>query len=195
MSDETPTTNGESADDPSAALERLVGEADAAVHEETREFDDEHFEALRERYESIEGVVQVLLTEDDGRVLLQTYEESNGWHPPGGDVDIGESWPRTAGTLIEEITGVAAAVSDPLRHDRNIFRRAGDETDRFVADVVTFRATVEDAPDRFLDDPTTAPEYHYPFIPEEESLALGWFDGVPDDVDPNHADEVALVFE
>jgi ADP-ribose pyrophosphatase YjhB (NUDIX family) len=184
------TDDGRVADATSVpGLDALRDRDGVAFVESTRSFEQRTFEALRQRYRSIDGVVKVGVTTDDGAVLLAGQET---WAPPGGNVETGEDWAAAARRAIEDLAGVAVTVDDVARVEETYFCLAGDEDSRFLAPNVLFGASLADDEPDFLDDPTVADDLDDPVYGDGEDVELGWFDAVPEDVHPNHADHVEL---
>jgi ADP-ribose pyrophosphatase YjhB (NUDIX family) len=181
---EAPTADRLSLTDP----DRLRDRESIEVIEGERTFEEEQFYGLRRRYGAIEGVVQVGITDDDGRVLLLG---SGAYAPPGGDVERGEDWVDAAERSMEELLGVGVRVESVERAEFTDFCLEGDEDERFRADSVFFEASVVDAPD-FLADPTLPEDMEHKYFADPDGMDLAWFDEVTDAVHENHRDHVAL---
>ena len=160
------------------------------VEEAERPMPDEKYEALRERYDAIAGVVQVGLTNDGGEVLLWGDESAA---PPGGNVDAGEDWVVAAREAMENLTGHQVEIDHPLMLEVTQFQRESDESDSFPAPSVHFAASLVDPDPAFLDDPTVPEDFEHPMF--EEPPTIRWFDAVTDDVHENHAHHVELYVE
>lgn len=173
--------------DPESFLDR----DDVATHEETRTFNQETFEALRDRYNVIDGVVQVGVTTNE-KVLLMGPNE---WAPPGGDVGSGEDWEAAARRVIEELTGVAIEIDTPELIERTIFHSESRGESPFEAYVVTYRASLAGDETGFIDDPQVADDLDNKYIEDEEAIELRWFGEIPKDAHPNHEDHIQLFFE
>lgn len=159
------------------------------TREETRFFEQETFEALRERYDVIDGVVQVGVTTNKGQVLLMGPDE---WSPPGGDVESGEDWDAAARRAIMDLTGETIEIDTPELIERTIFRSEDEDESRFEAYVVTFRASLTDNETNFIDDPQIADDLDNKYIEDGDAVELGWFGEVPEDVHPNHEGHIQL---
>ncbi|WP_433221956.1 NUDIX domain-containing protein [Dactylosporangium sp. CS-047395] len=57
---------------------------------------------------------QVLVTDDDGRVLLQRRADSGNWSAPGGTMDVGETLAQTAVREVREETGLDVEITGLL---------------------------------------------------------------------------------
>ncbi len=154
-----------------------------------RSLEREQFEGLRERYDAIAGVVQVGLTTDDGRVLLEGSTESGGWAPPGGSVDPGEDWVASARSSMERQTGTDVEIDGAVLVEELTFRLEGDPDESFAGYGVTFAASLASAADAFVENPTIV---DHPLLPEDHDRTFEWFEAVPEDVNENHAEHVAL---
>jgi 8-oxo-dGTP pyrophosphatase MutT (NUDIX family) len=71
---------------------------------------------------SLVVAASVLITDEDGRVLVQRRADSGNWALPGGGMDLGESLPECAVREVHEetglsveLTGLVGIFSDP-RH-------------------------------------------------------------------------------
>ncbi|MFB6269112.1 MAG: hypothetical protein ABEH83_04155 [Halobacterium sp.] len=155
------------------------------VVESTRPVPDEKFEALRERYDAIAGVVQVGLTNGDGDVLL--WGESAA-APPGDSVDDGDDWVAAARDAMEALTGQRVSVDRPLFLEITCFARESDESETFPAPSVHFAASLLDPDPAFLTDPTAADDFDHPMF--DDRPVIQWYGAVTDDVDDNHAHHV-----
>lgn len=184
MSDEPRDRGGrrvQSLSNPESLLD-----ADAVpVESVTRDLDPEQFEARRERYAAIDGVVQIGLVDGDGRILLQGWDGASAWAPPGGTVDPGRDWVEAAREDIERLTGVAVSVDRAVLVEDLTFRRtASDES--FSAYGVSFLASLDGDAEAFRAEPTVADGSRF----ADEDVALEWFAAVPDDANDSHVDHV-----
>ena len=160
---------------------------DVEFVEDERTFPDETFEGLRERYDAIEGVVQVGITTDDGEVLLWGDDTVA---PPGGDVETGEDWAAAARRAMEALTGQRVAVDRPVLVEWTQFCRESDESERFPAPSVHFEASLVDPDSAFLGEPAVPADFEHPMF--EDDPVLDWYEGVPENVHENHAHHVEL---
>ncbi|MFB6068580.1 MAG: hypothetical protein ABEJ90_01475 [Halobacterium sp.] len=160
------------------------------VVDRQRPMPDEKFEALRDRYDAIEGVVQVALTDGDGRVLLWGVEDAA---PPGGSVDGGEDWVAAAQSAMEDVTGQAVRVEEPVFLEVTEFHREGDESESFPAPSVHFAASLVDSDEAFVEDPSVPEGFEHPMF--EEDPELDWYAAVTDDVHENHRHHVERYLE
>ncbi|NHN43488.1 NUDIX domain-containing protein [Halorubellus sp. JP-L1] len=158
-----------------------------ACSERDRVLPAEKFDALRERYERIDGVVQVGVTNDDGAVLLVGEPP---YAPPGGNVEAGEDWVAAAERAMTTITGVDVRVDDAVAFERTAFRSGGDADASFHADSVLFEASLVDPPAGYREDPTFADDLDHPLYGDGSEHALAWVDAVTDDVHENHRGDV-----
>jgi len=178
---------GVTAPDPEAVAAR----DGVAVDERTRAFPDEQFDALRDRYNQIDGVVMVGVTRDDGAVLLQGGDD---WSPPGGEVDPGQDWASAAVAAVEALTGVEVTVEAAELVEYIEFHREGDSDDSFRAAILHFGASLASDADSFREEPTVADDWDHPAF-DPATLDLAWFDAMPTDADSNHEDHIALYFD
>jgi ADP-ribose pyrophosphatase YjhB (NUDIX family) len=169
--------------DPEALLDRdAVG-----VERVTRTLDADRYEAQRERYDDIEGVVQLGVTDGDGRVLLQDWNGTGEWAPPGGTVDPGDDWVAAARRSAERLTGVSVDVDGVvLVEDLRFERRDGSAS--FSAYGVSFVLSLAEPATSFREDPAVAPESRF----ADGDAELAWVTTVPADANENHVDHVEL---
>jgi ADP-ribose pyrophosphatase YjhB (NUDIX family) len=184
----TRTTTDDSTIESLADPETLHEREDVAYDEDHREFEREKFEALAERYDAIDGAIQVGVTTEDGRLLLQGPD---GWAPPGGNVKADEDWVEAARRNIEGKTGAAIEIDDAELLERLIFRLDGDEERTITSYAVTFSASLVDEDSEFAESPTIADDLD---LPADYDLAYEWFDEVPEDAHENHVDHIELFF-
>lgn len=185
----TPTTEEPTTDELYDA-DALRDHDGVVVEERERPMPDEKFEALRERYDAIAGVVQVGLTNDDGDVLLWGEESAA---PPGGSVGDGEDWMAAARDAMEALTGQRVRVDAPLMLEVTYFHREGDPEERFAAPSVHFAASLVDPDSEWVADPAAPEDYENPMF--EDRPHLQWYSEVGDDVDENHAHHVDLYLD
>lgn len=106
---------------------------------------------------------------DEGRVLLVSNAEREGWEVPGGSVDPGESLRTAAVREVREETGVGVRLDRPLYVERQTFVHPDHEASA-VGNFVLFAATPTDT--TLADDPGIA----------GETIAdLGWFASLPEE--------------
>ena len=167
--------------DPEALLDRDA----VRVERVARTLDADRYEARRERYDDIDGVVQIGLTDGDGRVLLQDWNGTGGWAPPGGTVDPEADWAAAARRSAERLTGVSVAVDGAvLVEDLRFERRDGSAS--FSAYGVSFVCSLAEPAPSFREDPAVAPESRF----AEGDAELAWVSTVPDGTIENHVDHV-----
>ncbi len=174
--------------DPATLIER----EDIQFEEKTRSFDQEKFEALRDRYDSIAGVVQVGVVNENDDVLLLGPDE---WVPPGGDVEVNEDWVTAARRAIDEWAGIAVDIDEVKLVELTNFHANGDDETQFSAYVVTFQATLANDNQEFLDEPTTAEDLNHKYVSDGEAVELAWFGEMPKDVHENHERHVRIFIE
>ncbi|WP_232701305.1 hypothetical protein [Halobacterium wangiae] len=182
-------TRSEDAQSPLTDPDSLRERDDVVVEEVTRPMPDEKFEALRERYDAIAGVVQVGLTHEDA--VLLWGEESAA--PPGGSVDGGEDWVAAARDAMEDLTGQQVEIDDPLLLEVTHFARESDESETFPAPSVHFGASLVDPDPAFVSDPSAPEDFEHPMF--EDPPQLQWVEAVTDAVDENHAHHVDLYLD
>lgn len=184
MTDQPPQDE-ESTLDSLSDPEALRGREDVPFDSVERVLEPEPFESLRERYEKIDGVVQVGLTTEDGRLLLQGFDGASNWAPPGGEVDPDQDWVEAARTSMERLTGVDIEIDDAAFVEHLTFRLADNEERGFTSYGVSFTASLVDDDTKFAEIPILAID-----PPEEYDWTLGWFDSVPEDANPNHVEHI-----
>ena len=172
--------------------ETLRGRVDIPDREVRRTLGGQAFDGMRGHYSGIDGVVQVGITTDDGRLLLQGSAESGGWAPPGGSVRPGEDWVEAARRAMEKQTGVEVRVDTVELYEHLVFEHEDDTGRRFTAPGVSFAASVVDAPPGFLDDPDIL---NHPQLPEDHDQTFAWFETVPDGARENHVEHIELFLE
>ena len=181
--DDAPTTDGLT--DPRTLRDR----DDVEFVEDTRTFEAETFEGLRERYDAIDGVVQVGVTTDEA--VLLWGEDTVA--PPGGDVESDEDWAAAARRAMADLTGQQVEIDHPVLVEMTQFCREGDDSERFPAPSVHFEASLVDPDHEFLDDPAVPDDFEHPMF--DENPVLGWYDDVPEHVHENHAHHVELYLD
>jgi hypothetical protein len=160
------------------------------IEENVRECDHEKFEGLRERYDAIDGVVQVAVTTSDGRLLLQGWDGASAWAPPGFSVHPGKDWLADTRERTEQLTGVDVCIDDVLLVDDLTFEHA-ETGETFSAYGVSFGASLADEDSEFAENPTFGADSPL----ADEDMALAWVTDVPDDVNENHRDEIERFLE
>jgi ADP-ribose pyrophosphatase YjhB (NUDIX family) len=169
--------------DPEVLLDRDP----VAVERVTRTLDADRYEAQRERYDDIEGVVQLGVTDGDGRVLVQDWNGTGEWAPPGGTVDPGDDWVAAARRSAERLTGVSVDVDGAvLVEDLRFERRDGSAS--FSAYGVSFVLSLAEPAPSFREDPAVAPASRF----ADGDAELDWVSDVPADANENHVDHVEL---
>jgi ADP-ribose pyrophosphatase YjhB (NUDIX family) len=175
----------------SGTIDTLRERDDVPVVETERTAPPEAFEGMAANYEACEGTVDVGVV-DDGRLLLVDHGAPG---PVGGDVEPGEHWATAARRRVEELTGVAVAVETPVRVECTTF--VHPETDeQFTVPTVEVLATLAgDDLEAFREDPQVLADPDHKYHDDGTDLDLGWHDAVPDDVHPNHEDQVRRFLE
>lgn len=151
-------------------VDALRDDGDLPLRERTIPVGPGAFERIRATLDrGVDCWVSAVVSDDAGRVLLVQNRWSDGWIPPGGNVEPGED-PRTAAAReVREETGVAADVRDPIAVVEETFACDGrTASGRRVA----FAARAE----------TTALATD-PGLDGEGIEAVGWFEQVPDHVE------------
>lgn len=154
-------------------MDRIDGlRADPAVatRRERIPVDAEAFERVRANVErGVDRWVSAVVTDDDGQVLLVRNGWSDGWLPPGGNVDPGERCRAAAEREVREETGVVADVREPVAVVAETFVHDGDTASGHRVAFAADAATTALADDPGLDG---------------EGIAdVGWFAALPDRVD------------
>jgi ADP-ribose pyrophosphatase YjhB (NUDIX family) len=165
--------------------EELLDDEAIPVETKHRELDDEKFEALRERYDAMAGVVQFALTTDDGELLMQGWDGASEWAPPGGSVQPGEDWVAGAKRSAKKAFGVELDIDGVLLIEELVFQRA-DGNEEFSSYGVSFGASLADDDSEFLDDPSFPPESPL----ADEDMVLRWVTDVPEDINENHREHI-----
>jgi hypothetical protein len=168
-------------------------ERDGVVYEEReRTVPVEQFEALRERYAKLDGIVQFGIRDDDGRVLLAG---DDAYAPLGGDVTPGDDWTTAAADAMTNVTGQAVRVDAAVAFERTTFHPEGDREGSVHADCAFFAASLVDPDPAFLEDPTFRDGLDHPLYGADTDATLAWFDGVTDAVNENHARHVEWLLD
>lgn len=171
--------------------ERLRERDDVPVVETERVAPPEAFAGVRANYADCEGVVVVGVVDDDRLLLLD--DEAPG--PVRGDVAPGEGWAPAARRVVAELTGVHVAVEGATQVEFTTFVHA-EADERFTVPTVDVLATpAGEAADgeragTFREDPQVLADPDHKYHDDGAHLDLGWHDDVPDEVHPNHADDV-----
>lgn len=188
MTNSTGSDGIESLADPGTLPER----ADMPDTEARQRLDDRAFKRMGNHYGSIDGVVQVGVTTDDGRLLLQGSAEFGEWTPPGGSVSPGEDWVITARRTMETQTGVDITIDTAELYEHLVFEHAGDPGRRFSTPGASFAASVVDAPPTCLDDPDIV---EHPQLPEDHDQTFAWFETVLADPNENHREHIEMCLD
>lgn len=182
-SDESTATRS-SSDLESIPDPEILAERDGvAFTEATETLDRETYEEVRDE-ETDDGAALVGVTNDDGEVLLK--DTCTGWLAPGANVAPGDDWTTAARREAESWLDVAVELEDVERVRRIDHRVEGDDTPDRIDDpfyLVFFRASL-------------APGETPPVDSDDENDPdVAWFDEVPDGVDEDLEDDVAVFFD
>ena len=198
--DDTPTTNATDAatagDDSSTEptesrldFETVRARGDVPVRTTERTFERDSFEALRERYDAIAGVVQVGVVAD-GAVLLAGDDV---WSPLGGEVLPGEDWAAAVREVLEPVLGRELVVERPVGAVEGRFVLELNPDGSFTAPTAFFAATLAEADESFRENPRFPADLDHPMY--GDGFDLGWFESVPEDVHSNHVEDVELLLD
>lgn len=143
------------------------------------------YEQARERFADEDGVAVVGVTNDAGEVLLADTEQGSGWLPPGKRVDAGGDWVEFGREAVAEQAGVDVKITDVERVQRMNFRVDDADDDRETTTYVVYLAA----------SPADSESVGEPGLPDEDAPAAEWFDGVPEDVDEGHGDDVRVFLD
>lgn len=182
------TTAIDSLPDP-ANLEKVDS---VPVETVTRTVDTEQFEALRDYYADISGVVQVGITTTDDELLLQGSETDGQWAPPGGHVKPDEDWVEAAQRRMETQTGTGISIDGIELLEHLAFELESDPGTSFTSYGVSFRASLADPASSFREDPAIV---EHPQLSETHDQTFSWFSSVPEDANENHVDHIELFIE
>lgn len=151
-------------------VEELRADPAVAVHEERVPVDAAALDRIRANLErGVEAWVSAVVCDVDGRVLLVENAWSDGWLPPGGNVEPGEG-PRAAATReVREETGVAATVAAPVAIVEETFAHDGATA---TGPRVAFATRAETT--ALADDPG---------LDGEGIASVGWFGTLPDQME------------
>jgi len=185
MREQTDSDGIESLADPKT----LRARADVPDTEVRRTLGAQAFEGMQSHYDGIDGVVQVGITTEDGKLLLQGSTESGDWAPPGGSVRPGEDWVDAARRTMETQTGVEVTVDTVELYEHLVFEHEDDPRRRFTAPGVSFAASLAEAPPEFLHDPDIV---EHPQLPDDHDQTFAWFGGVPDDARETHVEHIEM---
>lgn len=188
MRDHTSKTE-ESTIDSLETPEELLDDEEVPVETNYRELEDETFEALQDRYDTMDGVIQFALTTDDGELLLQGWDGASAWAPPGGKVIADRAsdmdWIDAAKKSAEVELGVDIDVHEVLLIEELHFQRS-DGTDEFSSYGVSFGASLVNEDTEFIENPAFPDES--PFA--DEDMTLAWVTDVPEDINENHREHI-----
>lgn len=144
----------------------LRADPSVAVREERITVDAEALDRIRANLERGVGAWVSAVVCDDGRVLLVENAWSDGWLPPGGNVEPGEDLRAAASREVREETGVRADVCDRVAVVEETFACDGRTA---TGPRVAFAARAETTV--LADDPG---------LDGEGVAAVGWFATLPD---------------
>lgn len=182
----SPRPTGTAAIEPFDDVADLRRRPAVAVERVERTLPADAYENLAAFYDGLRGVVQFALTDGAGRLLLVGSPTEGGWAPPGGVVERGEDWTSAAHASVERQTGTAVDL-DAVALVEDLAFAAADDDRSFEATGVTYRASLADPDDAFAERPELVEHRQ---LPEDHDRTLAWFERVPEDVNPNHAEHV-----
>lgn len=110
--------------------------------------------------------------DQDGRVALVRNRWSDGWLPPGGGVEVGESPREAAAREVREETGLDATVGEPLVVLDQTYVERESGAARFGARYVLYGATAEGE----------IPDSSALGVDTDEIADARWFDRLPENV-------------
>lgn len=168
----------------------LRDRSDIPYEQRERIVTPDQFAGLRTRYDAIDGVVQVGVTASDDAAL---FLGPAPWVLPGRSVAAGDDWLVAARRTIEDLTELTPTVEEPLLVERTNFTLDAEGGDVVPADSVVFRASLPADADGFRADPEVASKVENPLV--GPGATLEWFESLPDDPHPNHADYLALFLD
>lgn len=181
MTDDMDSLDLDSLSDP----ESLFEDEDIPFQETVKTFERRQFQRLRQRHETIDGLVQVALTTADGRLLLQGWEGRSKWAPPGFSVGAMQNWAGAAKNGFEQLTGVEVTLDEILLVEELTFRCAGTG-ESFTAYGVSYAGSLVDEDSEFVENPTVDEGSEV----AEGNVALDWFTAVPEDVNEEYREYV-----
>ena len=149
--------------------------------------DHERVEVPRENFERIRGAVErgvgdwvLAVVVDEGRVLLVRNRWSDGWVPPGGKIDPGETPREAAEREVIEETGVEVTVREPVMVVEQTYESESDSDGLAEVEctLAVFAATAADP--EIVDEPG---------LDGERISAAGWFEEPPGELEYRDAVE------
>lgn len=143
---------------------------DAPRESQTIRLPESRLAAFREwALEGTATTAAARVEDPEGRVALVRNRWSEGWLPPGGAVEAGETPAEAARREVREETGLEAAVGDALVVVDQRYVSANSGEDAFSATYVVYEATAEgEIPD--LDELG---------VDSDEIEAASWFEEIP----------------
>lgn len=150
---------------------KLVEEAEVPFTETERTFREEKFKGLKKYYSTLEGIVMVGVTSEQGEVLLRGPDD---WVPPGGPVKQGEGWVSSARNIIEQQTGLAIENEEAVLVEKMNFYQKDNQDAHFSGLILHLQASLSNK-----NNGEIAPDFK-------------WFSKVPKDAHPNHIEHIEL---
>lgn len=184
-----PSKTAESTIDSLETPEELLDNDEIPVETKYRELEDEKFEALQDRYDTMDGVIQFAITTDDGELLLQGWDGASAWAPPGGEViadrpgDV--DWIDAAKKSAEVELGVDIDIHEVLLIEELHFQQS-DGTAEFSSYGVSFGASLVNEDTEFIENPAFPEESQF----ADEDMTLAWVTDVPEDINENHREHI-----
>lgn len=93
-------------------LAELIEDDKVSYEEEVWKVDDSELEEIQNR-NKIKGGVVVVVSNNDGELLLIDNAWMDGYGLPGGGVELHETWPEAAVREAQEETGIAVKIIRP----------------------------------------------------------------------------------
>ena len=186
MTDEPTASDGvsiETLDDPESLRDGTV-----PVEEVNRVVSAAQFEGLREHYDDIAGVVQVGITDEDGRVLLQGSPEDGDWAPPGSPVEPGRTESRLPnGRWNHRLGSMSRPTMWCCSNGSSLVRRTARRPSP--------RGESRSAPPSRTSGSCGTPRSSIIRISPEHKRTFAWFDAVPEDANDNHVEHIERFIE
>ncbi|QAU12633.1 NUDIX hydrolase [Halorubrum sp. BOL3-1] len=148
-------------------------DADVPRERQTLRLPTDRIDALRRWAEEGTATAAAARVRDsDGRIALVRNAWSDGWLPPGGAVEPGESLSAAAEREVSEETGLDATIGGSLVVVEQTYVDAASDAVAFEADYVVFTGSADG----------TIPNADTLGAAADEIRAARWFDAVPNDL-------------